>query len=138
MTSFWHTVETSAAREFGARHYRFVLGLRLARKLAPVVAALVAAVLLVLAVVQYVVPGVTGAAEGVAAGAPAAGRFAVQLVPALVLAAVALVVVPAAVLAWRRWGFEVECRAPWLSGPVAGVLGSVLFVGLGTLIVWPW
>lgn len=121
--SFWGRAEDAAAREFGRRHYRGIIAVRVVRTVAGPLAGAAAVLLGMYALARYVWPAVAG-------GAPAAWRWSANLVPGLVVAACCLVAVPVAVVAWRRWGWEVEARAPWLTGRVVSVVAGVAFLGV--------
>lgn len=130
MGRLWSSVEHAAAAEFGRRHYRGIIGLRIARHAAVPTLMAATGVALVAAVVLWVIPAV-------AHGAPAAAAWSTNLLPALVVLGIAVVVVPVALLAWRAWGWRLEYRAPWLTGRVASACGSLVLVAAVALVVWP-
>lgn len=119
----WSTVERAAASEFGRRHYRGVLAFRVARAAAMPVLVMLGLVAVAVATVRWVVPAVM---HGAAAGA----RWSVNLVPAAVIAVGVVVGVPVAVVAWRRWGWLLEIRAPWVTGRVVSTTCGVLVVAV--------
>lgn len=127
---FWERAETAAAMEFGRRHYRGIIAWKLARAVAAPVIGAIAVGLVVLTVARYVWPALHR-------GAPVAWHWSANLLPGLVVAAICLLAVPAAVLAWRKWGWEMEARAPWLTGRLVSVLGSLVLVATATAVVWP-
>jgi hypothetical protein len=130
MGGYWSEVERGAGREFGRRHYRAVAAWKIGRVLAGPVAVALALGLLAYTAVRYGWPALRH-------GAPVAWHWSANLVPGLIVAGICLVLVPAGVVAWRRWGWEVEVRAPWLTGRVVSVLGAVAMVALTATVAWP-
>lgn len=105
-------VKVGAARQFGAKHYRTILGLAVLRRVA-----LPLGVLVSLALVAYLVVGASGYTLGV-------------ILTVLGLGGVALV----AVLAWKHLSWVVTSYVP-IPGPVVGALGFMLLVGVGALLL---
>lgn len=130
MGQLWSSVERAAAAEFGRRHYRGIIGLRVARAAAVPTFVALAGAALVAAAIRWGVPAV-------AHGAPAAASWSVNLVPAFIVVVLAVVAVPAAVLAWRAWSWQLECWVPWLTGRVASAAGTALLVAAVAVVVWP-
>lgn len=130
MGRLWTNVETAAAHEFGRRHYRGVLALRVARAAALPTLVSLAAAALVVAAIRWGVPAV-------AHGAPVAAGWSLNLMPALIVSVIAVIGIPAALIAWHRWGWLLEIRAPWVTGRVASAAGSVLLVAAVAVVVWP-
>ena len=104
-----------AARHFGARHYRLIIGLAVARRAAPGLLAL-------------------GALVAVAYAALGASGFVLHV--GIVAAAVAVVFV-AGVFTWRRWSWLVLSYIP-LPNAAAAILAVLVLLGLGGAVFAFW
>jgi hypothetical protein len=130
MGRLWTHIETAAAGEFGRRHYRGVIALRVARVSAAPVLLTLAGLAAAAAVVRWGIPAIRH-------GMPVAAHWSLNLVPALIVIGLAVVVVPAALLAWRAWSWRLAYRAPWLTGRLVAASGGTLFALTVALTVWP-
>lgn len=118
MGRFWEAATEQAGREFGARHYRWFAGARLAKRIVPVLAVLVVLAAIVAAAFFGVrwtaghwdtITGTAGDWAGSAAGA--AGP--VLLWALIAAAALGVVAVTAIFIVRNRWRFSF--RVPyWL------------------------
>ena len=131
MGAWWQTAETASAVEFGRNHYRGIMWLRVLRAAAPFVALGLVLAAAGYAVWRWVLPALADAGKGAAAAAPTVGS---GLVIAVVIAVVAL----AGVLAWRRWGLELEARFNLTGrGAAVAVMALLALGGLATVALWP-
>lgn len=128
--SLWSVMETSAAAEFGRRHYRGILVWRGIRGMAGPALVVAAGAALVWAAATWAVPAI-------ADGGLTAARWSINLVPALIIAGILVVAVPAGAVAWRLWGWRVEIRAPWITGRLVSTAGAVLALAVLTAAAWP-
>lgn len=130
MGRLWTSIEHAAASEFGRRHYRGVLAIRVARVVSGPVLVVAAAAAVIAAGVRWGIPAL-------AHGAPVVASWSLNLVPSLVVAGLVVIGVPAALIAWRLWSWRLEYHAPWLTGRIASAAGSALLIAAITIVVWP-
>lgn len=126
----WGIVETAAAAEFGRRHYRGIIAARIARNVAGPVAAAVVVMASGYTAVRWGVPALTAAGR-------VAARWSINIVPAAIVVGLVLVVVPAGLLAWRRWGWRVSLYHPLVTGRAVAAAFAVVLALAAAAAVWP-
>lgn len=114
---FWEQATDQAGREFGARHWRWFAGARVARRLAPVISVAAIAGALVLAYRLFApdwgsagesASAVSSSAGGWFSGwAPGAGRWALVIVGSIVVLAL---LVRVGVALWQAYGWRMRMR----------------------------
>ena len=104
MGRFWNAATDQAGREFGARHYRWFAGARIARGVAPAVLTLIGAVGLVAAVVagyRWLSPDWSAVGSRVASWGSAVGVGSLWVIAALVVVVILIVLFSSG--RRRRW-----------------------------------
>lgn len=103
MDRFWRAATSQAGREFGARHYRWFLGARVARGVAPVLLPLLGALGLIVAVVagyRWLSPDWPAIGSHVADWGSAAGVGLLWVIGTISVVAAGLALL---VYVWRNW-----------------------------------